>query len=104
MADNDGRARGWRLRREEAKTLSFEFDTGEELERDPVDPRDRVDERARFRHALELLSAVPERRRQIKARPMSSVRSSRDTPHAQGRRLLGDSSWSRLGSAPDPRN
>ena len=30
----------WRLRREEAKTLSFEFETADEFERDPVDPRD----------------------------------------------------------------
>jgi len=57
----------WRLRREEAKTFSFEFETVDDLERDPVDPRDHVDERARLRHALELLSAVPERRRRIKA-------------------------------------
>src|SRR4051794_12014034 len=57
----------WRLRRPEAKTLSFEFETADEFERDPVDPRHHIHERARLRHALELLSAVPERGRQIKA-------------------------------------
>ena len=49
------------------KDAQLRVETADELERDPVDPRDHIEERARLRHALELLSAVPERRRQIKA-------------------------------------
>jgi hypothetical protein len=47
--------------------MGFEVQDSEELEWEPPDPRDRVEERASLRHALDLLSAVPERRRQAKA-------------------------------------
>jgi DNA-directed RNA polymerase specialized sigma24 family protein len=57
----------WRLTHEETRTTGFEAADADELEFEPVDPRDRIEEREDLRHALDLLSAVPERRRQAKA-------------------------------------
>jgi transposase len=57
----------WRLTHEEGRTVGFEVRDSGELEYEPQDPCDRIQERADLRHALDLLSAVPERRRQAKA-------------------------------------
>jgi RNA polymerase sigma factor (sigma-70 family) len=57
----------WRLRHEEARNTHLELPHGDDLELEPPDPRDRLELRANLRHALDLLSAVPERRRQAKA-------------------------------------
>jgi DNA-binding CsgD family transcriptional regulator len=49
----------WRLRCEEGKTLSFEFSTAEDLERDPIDPRDRVDDRPVLQRAARGMVGMP---------------------------------------------
>jgi hypothetical protein len=56
---------GWRLHGKKAGHVGFEVDgrDGSDLPREPADPRDSFTLRADLRTALDLLAAVPERRR-----------------------------------------
>jgi hypothetical protein len=49
----------WRLTHQEGRTIGFEVRDSDELEYEPQDPCDRIQERADLRHALDLLLAVP---------------------------------------------
>lgn len=57
----------WRLHAKEAGHVGFEVGAGEELAHEPVDHRDVLTLRDAVHAALDLLAAVPERRRQVKA-------------------------------------
>jgi hypothetical protein len=57
----------WRLHRKEAAHIGFEVGGTDDRVREPVEPDDTLAIRADLRAALDLLAAVPERRRQAKA-------------------------------------
>jgi DNA-directed RNA polymerase specialized sigma24 family protein len=57
----------WRMHREAVREMHMEIPEHELLEIQPAGPRDPVRIRAELRHALDLLAAVPERRRRAKA-------------------------------------
>jgi hypothetical protein len=57
----------WRLHATEAAHIGFELPGKENLLGDAVDPRDTLELRSELRAALDLLAAVPERRREAKA-------------------------------------
>jgi DNA-directed RNA polymerase specialized sigma24 family protein len=56
-----------RLHRKEAVHSDLEFDDAVDLVAEPVDPNDVLATRSDLRAALDLLAAVPERRRRAKA-------------------------------------
>ena len=57
----------WRLNATEAANVGFEVPGSQDLLHEPIDPRDTVALRGELRAALDLLAAVPERRREAKA-------------------------------------
>ena len=57
----------WKLHAKEASHLGSVVGDGDELVWEPADPRDTLSIRSELRDALDLLAAVPARRRQVKA-------------------------------------
>ena len=65
----------WRLHGKEAGHVGFEFGGDrEDLVHEPVDPRDVLALRADLRFALDVLAAVPERRRVVKAMQVTGLK------------------------------